>query len=145
VERIVDALLVVVRRRKNTEDSGATGGGGRADSEWFRLLVEGVQDYAILGLDPTGHVTSWNVGAELIKGYRADEILGRHYSVFYPPEEVAAGTPQRLLDAAAANGRAAASGWRVRKDGSRFWATVVITALHDDQGRYKGLRKSRAM
>jgi PAS domain S-box-containing protein len=107
----------------------------------FRLLVDGVLDYAIFGLDIDGLVTTWNSGAERIKGYRAEEIIGRHFSVFYPSEAVAAGVPQEELVEAAALGSVKAEGWRVRKDGSRFWADVVITALYDDDGHLEGFAK----
>ncbi|MFI7689440.1 PAS domain S-box protein [Nonomuraea sp. NPDC049655] len=110
-------------------------------SEDIQLLVRSVVDYSICLLDPTGHVTSWNAGAERIKGYRAEEIIGRHFSVFYPPEAVAAGRPEQLLGRAAAVGRVADEGWRVRKDGARFWARVVITALRDERGLLRGFGK----
>src|SRR2546421_5452736 len=95
----------------------------------FRLLVDTVSDYAIYLLDMAGRVTSWNAGAARIKGYAATEILGRHFSLFYPPEDRAAHLPERMLEQAARQGRFNAQGWRVRKDGSRFWADVVLTAL----------------
>src|SRR5918994_7307771 len=95
----------------------------------FRLLVSSVTDYAIYLLDGAGRVTSWNAGAERIKGYRADEIVGRHFSLFYPVEDRAAGKPELALAQAAREGRFEGEGWRVCKDGSRFWAEVVITAL----------------
>ena len=107
----------------------------------FRLLVETVSDYAIYLLDITGRVVSWNAGAERIKGYRADEILGRHFSVFYPPEERAAGRPDEMLEQAARKGRVTVHGWRVRQDGSRFWADVVITPLRDQAGVLTGYAK----
>jgi PAS domain S-box-containing protein len=107
----------------------------------FRALVEGVRDYAIFLLDPSGRVETWNAGAERIKGYRAAEIIGRHFSVFYPPEDVAAGKCDRELDAAVRDGRVEDEGWRVRKDGSRFWADVVITALRDLDGTLSGYAK----
>ncbi|MCU1449576.1 MAG: Two-component system, sensor histidine kinase [Acidimicrobiales bacterium] len=109
--------------------------------EAFRLLVDSVRDYAIFMLDPEGHVVSWNQGAERIKGYSPDEIIGRHFSAFYAPEEVADGICERELEEAVANGRVDAEGWRFRKDGSRFWATVVITALYDDTGTHRGFAK----
>ncbi|HEU4352385.1 MAG TPA: PAS domain S-box protein, partial [Burkholderiales bacterium] len=90
--------------------------------EQLRLLVSSITDYAIYLLDTAGRVASWNAGAERIKGYRAAEIVGRHFSLFYPPEERAAGTPERALAAAAREGRFEGEGWRVCKDGSRFWA-----------------------
>ena len=101
--------------------------------ERFRLLVEGVKDYAIFMLDPTGHVLTWNAGAERIKGYAAEEIIGQHFSMFYPREAIApASCPSTSCEVAGATGRFEDEGWRVRKDGSRFWANVVITALRDD-------------
>jgi PAS domain S-box-containing protein len=109
--------------------------------ERFQLLVESVQDYAIFMLDPGGHVSSWNLGAQALKGYREDEILGKHFSIFYPPEDVRAGKPQRELEVAAACGRVEDEGWRVRKDGSRFWANAVMTAVRDGGGRLVGFGK----
>jgi PAS domain S-box-containing protein len=107
----------------------------------FRLLVQGVADYAIFMLDATGHIMSWNTGGERIKGYRPEEIIGRHFSVFYPPEEYAAGKPERELEIAIEEGRLEDEGWRLRKDGTRFWANVVITALHDGDGTLRGFAK----
>ena len=107
----------------------------------LHLLISAVRDYALLTLDPDGVVTSWNLGAERIKGYTADEIVGRHVSLFYPPEDVAAGKVERLLAAAAVDGSCEDEGWRVRKDGSRFWASVVITAMRDDGGHLVGFGK----
>src|SRR5208337_1746251 len=98
----------------------------------------GVKDYAILMLDPTGHVVTWNTWAEHIKGYRAAEAIGKHFSLFYPAEDVAGGKPERELEIAAAEGRLEDDGWRVRKDGSRFWANVVISALRNDAGELTG-------
>jgi PAS domain S-box-containing protein len=113
----------------------------RASEERFRLLVEGVQDYAIYLLDPEGRIVTWNTGAERIKGYTAAEVLGRHFSQFFPPEEQARGTPVRLLAQAARDGHYVGEGWRVRQDGSRFWASVVITALREAEGRLRGFAK----
>ncbi len=113
----------------------------RTSEERFRLLVEGVRDYAIFLLDPAGRVTSWNQGAERIKGYRAEEIVGRHFSTFYQADDVAAGEPARALRVAEQQGRFEAEGWRVCKDGSRFWASVIITALRNDAGRLRGFAK----
>ena len=107
--------------------------------ERFRLLVESVRDYAIFMLDPDGRVLTWNAGAELIKGYRADEIIGQHFSRFYPPE--AGDFPAHELQVAAAEGRYEDEGWRVRKDGSRFWANVVITALYGPDRKLIGFAK----
>ena len=109
--------------------------------EAFRLLVDAVQDYAIFLLGPDGQVLTWNPGAERAKGYRASEIIGRHFSVFYTPEEREAGRPARLLGMAAEDGRVEDEGWRVRKDGTRFWADVILTALRDPNGTLYGFAK----
>src|SRR3989442_8048207 len=113
----------------------------RMEAESFRLLVETVQDYAIFLLGPDGIVRSWNPGAERIKGYRAEEIIGTHFSVFYPEEEIAAGKPDRELEVARSLGRFEDEGWRLRKDGTRFWANVVITPLVGDRGVLRGFAK----
>ncbi|HEY4129065.1 MAG TPA: ATP-binding protein [Gemmatimonadaceae bacterium] len=107
----------------------------------YRLLVEQVHEYAIFALDADGTVITWNPGAERFKGYKPDEIIGRNFSVFYSPNDIAAGVPGQLLEEAKRSGQAKAEGWRVRKDGSRFWAHVTITALHDDDGRLIGFAK----
>ena len=109
--------------------------------ELFRRLVLSVRDYAIFALDPTGHVITWNDGAQRIKGYAPNEIIGKHFSIFYPPERVAEGFPDYELRSATATGRFEDEGWRVRKDGSRFWASVIITALRDDAGALIGFAK----
>jgi hypothetical protein len=113
----------------------------RRSEERFRLLVEGVGDYAIFMLDPQGHIASWNLGAQRAKGYLAEEALGRHLSIFYRPEAVAAGHPQYELERAAAEGRYEEEGWRVRKDGTEFWANVVITAMRAPDGELVGYAK----
>ncbi len=113
----------------------------RLSEERFRLLVEGVQDYAIFMLDPGGHIVSWNLGAQKNKGYTAAEIIGKHFSVFYPPEVAASGWPDRELELAIRDGRMEDEGWRIRKDGSRFWASVIITSLTDSTGRHRGFAK----
>jgi PAS domain S-box-containing protein len=113
----------------------------RASEERFRLIVDGVKDYAIFMLDPSGYVVSWNTGARATKGYEAGEIIGRHFSVFYPPDVAATGFPDKELEVAREVGRYEDEGWRVRKDGSRFWASVVITALFDSTGRHRGFAK----
>lgn len=113
----------------------------RESEERFRLLVEGVQDYAIFMLDPQGCVVSWNAGAVRIKGYSASEILGRHFSLFYPPEDIERGVPDEVLGQAATAGAWEGEGWRLRKDGSRFWASVLITALRDGAGILRGFAK----
>jgi len=116
--------------------------GTTAESEErFRLLVESVSDYAIFVLDPTGHVATWNIGAERIKGYKAAEIIGKHFSIFYPPEDLAAGKTERELEIAARVGRFEEEGWRVRQDGSHFWANVTITALRNAEGTLLGFAK----
>jgi PAS domain S-box-containing protein len=109
--------------------------------ERFRLLVESVTDYAIFMLDPRGNVATWNLGAQRIKGYLANEIIGKHFSIFYSPEEVAAGKTDHELEAAASTGRFEDEGWRIRKDGTRFWANVVITALRNPDGALVGFGK----
>jgi PAS domain S-box-containing protein len=109
--------------------------------EQFSLLVNGATDHAIFMLDRAGLVISWNTGAERIKGYTSEEILGRHVSCFYPPEDIESGKPRAQLEFAAANERFEAEGWRVRKDGSRFWASVVISPLRDESGTLSGFAK----
>jgi PAS domain S-box-containing protein len=111
------------------------------DDERFRLLVEGVADYAIFMLDPEGRIASWNSGGERIKGYSADEVIGRHFSLFYTQEAIDRGHPDHELKVARAVGRFEEEGWRVRKDGSPFWANVVITALYDRDGQLNGFGK----
>ena len=113
----------------------------RQSEQGFRLLVDGVQDYAIYMLSPEGMVTSWNVGASRIKGYEAREIIGQHVSRFYSEEDIAAGKPQAELAMAREHGRAEEQGWRVRRDGSRFWARVVVTPLLDSAGTLHGFAK----
>ena len=113
----------------------------RASDERFRLLIAGVRDYAIFLLDTDGNVSSWNEGAERIKLYTEEEILGRHFSVFYPPADVDSRKPWRELEIAVAEGRFENEGWRLRKDGRRFWASVVITALRGPDGELAGFAK----
>ena len=113
----------------------------RESEERFRLLVNGVKDYAIFSLDRDGNVASWNTGAQTIKGYAASEIIGRHFSTFYTAEDIARKWPWYELEVARAEGRFEDEGWRVRKDGSRFWANVVITALYDNEHRLRGFAK----
>jgi PAS domain S-box-containing protein len=130
-------------RARIERDTGSLG----HEADWqenearFKLLVEAVQDYAIFMLDPEGCVRTWNVGAERIKGYSGSEIIGKHFSCFYPREDVAADKPAKLLKIAASEGRVEDEGWRIRKDGSKFWASVTITAIHDDVGRLIGFGK----
>ena len=109
--------------------------------ERLRLAIANVTSYAILTLDSQGHVATWNAGAERIKGYRAEEIIGKHFSCFYPPQDVLAGKPEMKLRIAARDGRMEDEGWRVRKDGTRFWGSVVITAMRNAQGELIGFSK----
>lgn len=113
----------------------------RESEERFRLLVQGVRDYAIFMLDSEGHVNTWNEGARRNKGYEAEEIIGKHMSTFYTQEDIDRGHPEEELRTAAAEERYEEEGWRVRKDGSRFWANVVITALKDEEGNLRGFSK----
>ncbi|MBT2468986.1 PAS domain S-box protein [Streptomyces sp. ISL-66] len=122
--------------------SSAEDGGPLAPTETaFTLLVTSVLDYGIFMLDPQGHVSTWNAGAERIKGYSATDIIGKHFSVFYPPEDIAARKPHWELEAAIQEGRLEDEGWRIRKNGSRFWANVVITPLFDATGELRGFGK----
>jgi PAS domain S-box-containing protein len=125
----------------SSSPASAVEGFGRLDEHSLRLFVESVSDYAIFMLDPRGYVVSWNVGAQRIKGYRVDEIVGQHFSRFYSDDDVANGKPARALEVASVAGRVEDEGWRVRKDGSRFWASVVITAVRDADGRLAGFGK----
>jgi PAS domain S-box-containing protein len=111
------------------------------DGDAFRLLVESTRDYAIFLLDPAGHIASWNEGARRIKGYEADEVIGKHFSIFYPREAIEDRWPWKELEFATREGRFEDYGWRLRKDGSRFWANVIITALRDDSGTLVGFGK----
>jgi formate hydrogenlyase transcriptional activator len=131
---IVGAVRDISERRKAEEAL-------RQTEECFHLLVESVRDYAIFMLDPSGHVVSWNPGAERFKGYRADEIIGGSFSCFYSPEDIERGIPKESLRLAAAQGRFESEGWRVRKDGSRFWANAVITRIQDKKGSLIGFSK----
>jgi PAS domain S-box-containing protein len=113
----------------------------QTSEEVFRLLVDAVSDYAIYVLDAAGHIRTWNAGAERIKQYSADEIIGRHVSVFYTDEDIAAGRPERVLGTALRDGRSQDEGWRVRKDGTRFWADVTVSALRRADGSHYGFAK----
>jgi PAS domain S-box-containing protein len=127
------ALPVPIDRARMVDLSG--------NAELFRLLVEGIRDYAIFVLDPEGKVLTWNPGAEAMKGYTRGEIVGKHFSKFYPPEAVQSGWPQRELALAEKEGRFADEGWRVRKDGTTFWASVIISALRGADGKLSGFAK----
>jgi PAS domain S-box-containing protein len=111
------------------------------DYDAYRLLVQAVKDYAIFMLDPKGNILTWNAGAQRLKGYKPDEIIGKHFSIFYGKEDKANRKPQRELETATMEGRVEDEGWRLRKDGTRFWANVVITALHDEKGKLRGFAK----
>ena len=113
----------------------------RSSEERLRLLVGQVVDYAIIALDPQGIIETWNLGAERVKGYTADEAVGRSFVMFYPDEDRRAGLPMKLLTEAREQGRVEHTGWRLRKDGTRFWGDVIITALHDDDGNLTGYAK----
>jgi PAS domain S-box-containing protein len=113
----------------------------RLREQRVRMLLEGIRDYAIFMLDRDGHIISWNQGAERTQGYRAEEALGRHISLFFTAEDLCAGRPQRLLREAAEHGRVEDEGWRVRKDGTRFWADAIITRLEDEAGQLRGFAK----
>src|SRR5690606_2499257 len=112
-----------------------------AQDDRFHILVNSIKDYAIYLLDRDGYINSWNAGAERFKGYRADEIIGEHFSRFYTDEDRDSGLPERALRMAREEGRFEAEGWRVRKDGSRFWASVVIDPVRDERGRHVGFAK----
>src|SRR5690349_8350755 len=111
------------------------------DPRLYQRMIEQARDYALFMLDPDGRIVSWNLGAERLKGYVADEIIGRHFSVFYTREAIESGWPAHELEVATVEGHFEDEGWRVRKDGSRFWANVVITALRDDEGKLLGFSK----
>jgi len=132
--------LIYAVARDNTQRKEAEAA-HRESEERFRLLVDGVKDYAIIMLDPEGTIVSWNPGAERIKQYRAAEILGQHVRCFYTPEEISQGQPETSLNIAVQQGRVEEEGWRVRKDGSSFFANVVITALRGEDGELRGFAR----
>jgi diguanylate cyclase (GGDEF)-like protein/PAS domain S-box-containing protein len=129
------SMIEDITRRKQAEQAM------RRAEEHFRLLVEGTEDYAIIRLDPYGNIISWNPGAEKILGYREGEIIGQHFSVFYTPEDIERGEPQRKLSRAIREGRAEEDCWRTRRDGSRFWGSGVVSALYDEDGNVQGFVK----
>ena len=139
-QREVEDTLRRVNELLEEEIAERTAALGESESR-FRLLVKGVVDYAIFMLDREGRVTNWNTGAERIKGYAASEIIGQHFSRFYTEEDRAEGIPQRALATAVRTGKFEAEGWRVRKDGTRFWANVLIDAIRDDAGELIGFAK----
>lgn len=126
---------------KSVTESGAYAQQLAHSEERFQLLIDGVKDYAIYMLDPTGHIVSWNAGAERIKGYTAEEVLGKHFSIFYTPEDRNSSKPQDEINTALSEGRYEEEGLRVRKDGSRFWANVVLTPVYDHEGELQGFAK----
>jgi diguanylate cyclase (GGDEF)-like protein/PAS domain S-box-containing protein len=130
-----------VQINSNVSEEKRAGEALRKTEERFHLLVDSIRDYAIFHLDPHGRVATWNLGANRIKGYSKEEIIGKHFSIFYPPEDIAAGKPEAALQIAAQEGRYEDEGWRVRKDGSRFLASVIITALRDQSGSLCGFGK----
>jgi PAS domain S-box-containing protein len=137
VEERLRAIAQLQQRAQVLESKLTT----QESEERFRLLIEGVQDYAIFMLDPDGRVRNWNSGAKRIKGYDSAEIIGKHFSCFYPEEDLRNGKPAWELEVAAKEGRFEDEGWRLRKDGSRFWANVIITAIRDDGGKLIGFGK----
>ena len=143
VDMLVKPLLPVVLQAKvrGFVDLFQDKQRARREAEQLRLLVHGTAEYAIFMIDPKGHVVTWNSGAARLKGYKAEEIIGQHFSRFYPQEAIDRGWPAHELKVAQAKGRFEDEGWRVRKDGSQFWANVVITALHDDAGNFVGFSK----
>jgi len=130
----------MARESRKAQPSDLFGPRAAGDDELLRLFIESTVDYALITLDPTGHVTSWNQGAERLKGYQADEILGQHFSVFYPGD-VAREIIDARLAVAASEGHHREEGWRVRKDGTSFWANVVITVIRDHDGKLRGFGK----
>jgi len=138
---ILDTLAAVADSVSQGIERKRTGESLRRSEERFRLLVGGVQDYAIFMLDPEGRVVTWNEGAERIKGYRAEEILGQQFSRFYEKEDIELGKPEQELKEAEALGRSTVEGWRVRKDGSRYWAEVMTTSIKEKDGKLVGFAK----
>ena len=126
---------------ESVKDRRRAEGNLRESEERFRFFLQGVQEYAIFQLDPQGHVVSWNSGAERLKGYSAEEIIGKHFSTFYLREDADSGKPERILQEAAARGQTEDEGWRIRRDGSTFWADVVVTALRNSEGELLGFAK----
>ena len=129
---------MAIQPSESGESSRRTRNALRESEERFRLMVEGVKDYAIFMLDAGGRISTWNSGARRIKGYEAGEIVGEHFSAFYTREDVKRGHPEQVLRLAAADGQYEEEGLRVRKDGSTFWANVVITALRNEAGDLRG-------
>ena len=144
IDRINDAngkLIGFAKITRDMTEKRATQQALLESEQRFRILVQGVTDYAIFMLDPEGRVTNWNAGAARIKGYSAEEIVGEHFSRFYTPEDLDVGVPKKALETARETGRYEAEGWRVRKDGTRFWAAVVLDAIRDEDGQLIGFAK----
>ncbi|RLF44209.1 MAG: hypothetical protein DRN29_08860 [Thermoplasmata archaeon] len=134
VKVFVTSAQTIIERKKTEEAL-------KESEEKYRLMIESVENYAIFALDPEGHIVSWSPEAERIKGYREEEIIGKHFSCFYTEEERRNGKPEKELELAAAKGKIEDEGWRVRKDGSYFWANIIITALRDEDGKLVGFVK----
>src|SRR5690606_33445394 len=136
-----DELIGFAKVTRDITERAITAEALRRSEQQFSLLVQGVTDYAIYMLDTAGVITNWNSGAQHIKGYAAEEVIGTHFSRFYTPEEQEAGIPEKALTIAREKGRYEQEGWRVRKDGSRFCAHVVIDAIHGEDGSLVGFAK----
>jgi PAS domain S-box-containing protein len=138
---VTQAAAIIISCHTDAQERARTEEALRASEERYRTLVENVADHAIFMLDAEGTITEWTDGARRLKGYTAEEVVGRHFSMFYTPEDVASGEPERLLEQAAREGRAEREAWRVRKDGGRIWANEVVTAVRDAEGRLVGFTK----
>ena len=143
---VINGVVVALRHARQRAEASTREARSRQErlrqsEERFRLLVEGVRDYAILMLDPKGYVTTWNKGAQRTMGYEGEEVIGEHFSLFYTEEDAEHNYPEQKLRVAAAEGRYEEEGWRVRKDGSRFWANAIITAFTDEAGQIRGFSK----
>lgn len=138
LSRQLDAREAAEQQARDAYDREAV---ARREAEDFKLFIGAVKDYAIFTLDASGHIQNWNEGAQRLKGYAAAEIVGQHFSRFYPEVDIKNGKPQRALETAAREGRVEDEGWRVRKDGSRFWANVVMTAMRNESGQLVGFTK----
>jgi PAS domain S-box-containing protein len=138
---VTQTAAIIISRHTEAQERARAEEALRASEERYRTLVENVADHAILMLDAEGTITEWTEGAQRVKGYAAEEVAGRHFSMFYTPEEVASGEPERLLEQAAREGRAEREAWRVHKDGGRLWANEVVTAVRDAEGRLVGFTK----
>ena len=141
VDVVTQAAAIIISRHTEAQERTRAEEALRASEERYRTLVENVADHAIFMLDAEGTITEWTEGARRVKGYSAEEVIGRHFSMFYTPEDVASGEPERLLEQAAREGRAEREAWRVRKDGARIWANEVVTAVRDTEGRLVGFTK----